>query len=357
MSWEILHDDVAFVTKEEASAELRKLIDQTVARAVDDSLSYGHRVAFEVSGGIDSTIATSRGLLALSKRGMEDKAFGVSITYPYYEFRREDRFISDVYADHGMRRISLDGRKLLPFAGVKRTPVHNIPNLAVVGAAQHTAVVDAAAKHGASLLFNGLGGDTLFGMGPTGQYRFHEAPRRPEWFTRRGWKIVTHHWKQLIDYFDSGERSSKRQFFTGAHIDDGWADTIIAQPRGVRRQCLFTNPDIIPLAARLWSQRPNGASYKSVLREVFAKDLPQSIRRRRHKIAYDGLYVRGYRSALPDLEKLISRSEDALSEAGIKTPHFLEAVHEIARGDLTDDRLVSSVLACLLWMEKKNDLS
>lgn len=347
--WEVIHDDLGGVPRDaaEAARRLRDVVDRTVERAVTQA----HGLAFEISGGIDSSIVASRALAACARLGLRRDATGISITYPYYEFRREGAFIDDVHGRHRLRRASLDGARLLPFATLAGVPEHPEPNLSLVGMAQHEAMLGAAAAARASVLFHGFGGDTIFGMGPAGQFRVPQPPHRPEWIARRGWSAMRDHWDTLSRFFGSGEESSYRQFFSGAYIDDGWADGVLAPRSGVVRRCAFTDPDVLRLAARLWRDRPPDARYKEILRTVFADDLPPSVRDRAHKTAYDGLYVRGYRAAATALESLIAGGGDALADAGIDPPRLAGEVRRIAAGDLGDDRLVASVLVCLRWLE------
>jgi hypothetical protein len=355
--WEVLHDDLFSIAslRDALPEQLREVVDRTLRRTVRSALQQEGGIAFELSGGIDSTIVASRGLRAWKQHAgtqATESPLGISIKYPYYEFRREGGFMASVYNRLPLQPVWLNGSQIHPLTGIGSVPVHTEPSLATVGRAQHAAVVDAAARGGASVLFNGFGGDTLFGMGPSGQFQPPPVPRRVGWFTHRGWRSVRDHWQALVEFFGEGEEASHRQFFCGAHIDDGWADTAVAPSFGVGRRCAFTNPDVVRLAALLWDNRPDYTLYKGILRDVFADDLPSPVRHRVHKTAYDALYVRGYRAAIGDIEALLSRHYDVLDASGIIPSLLVDRIHRIAKGDLCDDRLISSVLACLAWMDR-----
>ncbi|WP_286745891.1 asparagine synthase-related protein [Aquabacterium sp. UBA2148] len=349
---EILHDDLSGLPND--TDELRHALADTIVATLSsavDATPPGMAVAYELSGGLDSTSVALASQAAAQRAGRQRVAN--SIIYPYFEFRRERYFIDAAARALGLTSRALDGSELLPFDHWYDMPPHDEPSLAAVGFAQHRAMLAAAAVRGAGVSFHGFGGDTIFGMGPARQFSGFGTQLRPTWLGKRGWLAVSDHLQTVRAWFGDGESGFHRQYFSGAHIDDGWADVVVAPRLGCPRVGGFTHPDVLRLTATLWPRQAPGAAYKQILRDLFAAQLPAELLSRPHKVAYDGLYVRGYRRHRTRLEQLIARHAETLARADIDPHLLLAALDKVCSGHLEGDQPLGTVLAALVWMDTR----
>jgi len=348
---EILHDDLSGLPT--ADDDLRQALREVIAatiRAAVEATPAGTTVAYELSGGMDSTSVALAAQAAVECTGRSSVAH--SIVYPYHEFRRERHFIDAAAKALGLLSLKLDGNLLLPFDGWDAMPPHDEPSLACVGFAQHRAMLNAAVLAGARVSFHGFGGDTIFGMGPARQFSGFSL-RQPDWLGKKGWKAMIHHMEAQQAWFGAGEEGFHRQYFSGAHIDDGWADVVLGARLGCARAGGFTDPAVLRLAAKLWQRQAGGGAYKQILRDLYPTDLPFEILSRPHKVAYDGIYVRGYRRHRVVLQKLIERYADILAYSDIYPRQLLKALDKICRGHLEGDQQLGAVLAGLIWIDTR----
>ena len=348
---EILHDDLHGLPT--SSDDLRQALRDAIAattRAAVEATPAGATVAYELSGGMDSTTVALVAQATVERTGRSSVAH--SIVYPYHEFRRERRFIDAAAQAMGLVPRTLEGHRLLPFDGWDAMPAHDEPSLACVGFAQHRAMLDAAASAGARVSFHGFGGDTIFGMGPARQFSGF-ALQRPAWLGKRGWQAMAHHLEVQQAWFGQGEAGFHRQYFSGAHIDDGWADVVLGPRLGCARAGGFTDPAVLRLAAKLWQHQAAGGAYKQILRDLYPTQLPAEILSRPHKVAYDGIYVRGYRRHRAMLENLVQRHAGTLADSDISPRKLLAALDKVCRGHLDGDQQLGAVLAGLIWIDTR----
>ncbi len=344
--------DFEGVGRATAMEAVRDGVDQAVGRAL---AAAGDRPAvFEVSGGLDSSVVAARAL-AWMRRGGDGRPVGaVTLRYPYHEFRREAGFSDAVVDRLGLPLAIIPGQDCLPFDGWGEAPAAcgDEPALQQVGRAQHLAVLRAE-DSGPRILFHGFGGDTLFGFGPVQQFIVRNPPPRPAWMGRAAWRAFLGEWETVHDHFPDTPEGHRRQFFSGANVDDAWSDIYLAPTFGSVRAGGFTDPRLLSAVERLWALGPaqGEARYKWILREAFRGDLPKTVREREHKIAYDGLYARGYRRRRETLHALVGRHAALLADSGMSAMKVKAAIDRLAAGNLDNDLLLSMLLSCLQWMD------
>lgn len=347
-------DEFQSASRAAALEAVRASVDAAIDRAIEAGFD-GRPIAFEVSGGIDSAIVAARTLATLRKSRRAAAQHAITIRYPYHEFRNEARYAKAVTDALGLPVVDVKGEDCLPFDGwgaIGSTWCGDEPGLQQVGRTQHLATLTAGG-HKPSLLFHGFGGDTIFGFGPRAQFLVKKPPSRPDWMSSSAWKGFLNEWEVVRAHLPDTPAGHQQQFYSGANIDDCWADMYLAPPLGVARAGAFTETRLLNAAARLWQLGPTDGvpQYKWMLREAFRDELPRSLHERSHKIAYDGLYVRGYRRHRNRLAALVERGHNTLQQAGISTAGVKAAIDRIANGNLDNDLLLSMLLCSLEWIE------
>ena len=290
--YEILHPDATNFDVQSQSELLDELHDRVSSR-IKEAMTDHQMIGVELSGGIDSMIA---GSLCQKHRSGQQHAFGITLTYPYYEFRRERRFITDAYSYSKLERILPITDSPLPFDHDFLLPPHSEPNLWTTGIRQSEIIGSTAKKAGVSLLFNGHGGDPLFGFGVTEKIFAVPEFRPPSWIGSQGRLHVEEHLSRVRSHIYSGSSTAYRAYFSGIAVDDGWGEELVMPNYGITRCCIFTDPNLLGIASRLFEigDKP-GLPYKWILRSAFKNELPESIMQRPHKVAYDGTYFRAFK--------------------------------------------------------------
>lgn len=342
--------------RHEAEEAVRAGLDRSILRYLE-AAPRDATIAFELSGGMDSTVIAARARALMRQHGDRRRIASFSFVYPFHEFRHEPAFIRAAAAHVGLPNIQLNGAASLPFADWRDPvprPVGPEPALQQVGRKQlETTLRAACAEADSAVLFHGQGGDTLFGFGPGRQFRVGRAPARPSWIGRGAWDNFRAEWKTMQAFFPDTPSGHHQQYYSGANIDDGWSDWVLCRGTGAVRACGFTDAALLRAVGRLWSFEPdpNRGPYKAIQRRVFSDELPDSIRNRSHKIPYDGLYVRGYRRSGPRLFALVESHADMLSDEGLKPKSIHLAIERLISGNLDNDVLLSMLLASLEWLD------
>lgn len=340
-------------TRSTAIEAVRAALDQSVSSAL---IAAGNRsIVFEISGGLDSSVVAARALASLRSRRDTRSLSALSIRYPYYEFRRESIFANAVSEKQGLRLALVAGDGCLPFDGwedIPLKPYGDEPGLQQVGRMQYLAAFSSGGSR-RHLLFHGLGGDVVFGLGPTQQLIVRKPPARPVWMGRSAWRAFLNEWEVVHNHFPDTLDGYRSQFFSGANIDDCWADMYVAPHFGSVRAGGFTDPRLLNAVSRLWQLGPLSGTkrYKWIIREAFYDDLPEVVREREHKVPYDGIYVRGYRRHSIALHALVDRHRRLLEDSGISGKRVEASIDRIAHGNLDNDLLLSMLLCCLEWVE------
>jgi asparagine synthetase B (glutamine-hydrolysing) len=321
---------------------LRELLVDTARRLIGDD----DEIWLETSGGIDSTLMGAIARLAVPRKL---KIHSISLSYPYYEFRRERSFIDCAVRWLASRPVLLDGSACLSFSSDEVPLAFSEPSLIIAGLAQHLAVLGAVGGRD-GLLLNGNGGDGLFALGPLRQPGFDRAPERCEWMDDSFFADYAGHRSALARHCLAPDSASEN-FLSGGYIDDRWTERELAPALNVRRNHLFLHEEIPPIVHALWSQLEEHPCGKWILLRHFQDLIPEQILRRPQKVAYNGLYCRAYRAARDKMHALIDRYADYLEAAGIVRHVLQRHVSRLADGNSGGDLEVSVVITFLLWLE------
>lgn len=335
------NDDVADMDTHELFHAVRQEVDMTLQlyAAMDNTV--------EVSGGIDSAILAAR-LKALAP---ELFRFGISIEYPYYEFRFErPGFIEPVYEQLGIDAVYLDGGKIGMFDRMENLPPHDEPSRASGAFAQMMSVFPAAVERGAEAVFNGQGGDQIFGTRPTdwaGQLA-RDCP--VDWLLGHMKDRCMASLGKLRSHITGPEMDRPMAYWGGLMLHDGWADRYVTPQMGLRYECGFVSSHLLELVheyRRRISER--GHPHKFAAREIFADELPESLRLRRSKVAYDGVSIRAFHRNRDALVDLVDGHADHLRGNGIHPRRVLKHLDRVVQGENRGRHLLMALFGYLLW--------
>ncbi len=331
------------------------LSEETMARRLKEALLDTARdvlagrstVWLEASGGIDSTLM---GALARRVLPAGSRMNTLSILYPYYEFRRERRFIDIAVAALSGTPTFLDGARCLSFSDLDAGGALSEPSLVMAGLAQHRAMF-AAVNEPDALLLTGNGGDNLFALGPDRQPRFTSKLAQHDWMSNAFATALAAHFERLRDHYAKHAWANDEAFQSGSDLDDRWTEREITSRLGIHRTHLFLTPDILSLISGLWRQRPTPAQGKWILVRYFEDLIPSEILHRTGKVAYNGLYVRAYRAASRNLVAMVNRHRDHLDSMGVSANGLALHIDRLRDGKLEGDLEVSTVVTYLMWLE------
>lgn len=327
-------------------------LEAAIRDAMDDTIETyaGNANTVEVSGGIDSTIVASR----LKKLRPDAFETGLSIEYPYYEFRFErPKFIEPVYDMLGITPVWLDGASLGVFTP-SDLPYHDEPAFISIGMKQMELSFAAAGQAGADVIFNGQGGDQVMGV-IAGEW---QPP--PDALKGIGWlkpdlaDACRAQMDALAAYMRGDDPDRPHAFYSGIMLHDGWPEFYYESGTGIRYECGFVSArlfDLVQAWRRLYPDRRGFR--KRAARHIFRDDLPPAIRDRRGKVAYNGAHIRSFIHNRGHIRKLIDRNRDALEQLGVDTGALRRNIDVICTGKSRSRRAVTAVLALALWLDAK----
>jgi hypothetical protein len=288
----------------------------------------------ELSGGFDSTLA------AAAARGADCDLQGISVQFPYYEFRFEQA----VAAHLDVPRSVLDGTKLLPFSAPDIPARFDEPTVFVTGIRHAEQVARHAATHGASTLYVGHGGDQLFSTDLTVAEEIPYTPTRAP-FSREAWRTM----RQALMHLHAPRWRQRR---AGYFVYDARQDIWAKENYGVTVRTPFSDLAIF-LAARRWSQwsqsqgvRPD----KTILIRAVGELLPTAVTERRGKVAYDGVWARSYRASGDHIAATISQSAQVLEHIGLSPGWLLRHAQLLAQGKGSAQRDILAAYSLAAWL-------
>jgi asparagine synthetase B (glutamine-hydrolysing) len=309
-------------------------------RAAFDAYGRSQRLvtgsALEVSGGFDSTLAAA----IPSRAAMH----GISVGFPYYEFRFERAVQQATAAALGISRVEIDGTELLPYAPPDEPVRFDEPSVFITGIRHAEQVARFAAACGANRLYMGHGGDQCYSTDLL--EREHPAftlQRGP--FSRAAWRSVT----RAAHHVDS-PRWTDRQL--GTFIYDARQDVWAKETYGVTIRTPFSDRRVFE-SALLWSswcrargRRPD----KTILVDAAGDLLPSAVRHRKGKVAYDGVWMRAYHRHAEHLASVFDQARDLFAYLGISSSWLQQRVRDLAAWRDTSTREVLALYAIAMWL-------
>ena len=303
----------------------------------------------EVSGGVDSTLAASA--------APAHEMHGVSVAFPYYEFRFESGVQHAVAEMLRIPRIEFDGTGLFPYSPPETAPRLDEPSVFVTGMRHADLVARHACELGAERIYMGHGGDQCFATDLTEKEPFVTNPPSRGPFNRRSWHVVKQAMRntRLSAYMDRG---------LGTFVYDARQDIWVKEVYGPLIRTPFTDLAIFR-SAQAWSRhcRANGVRpNKSILAEALPGLLPPAVLNRKGKVAYDGVWMRAYRSEEARICSVFERSAAVLEHIGISPGWLIARTRALAAWRECSDREVLAVYGLCVWLQaweicKPTDLS
>lgn len=292
----------------------------------------------EVSGGIDSTLSAT----ALHSHDMH----GVSVAFPYYEFRFEAGVQQAVADTLGISREEIDGTDLFPYSDPDAPLVLDEPTVFATGMRHSTVVARRAAALGAQRIYMGHGGDQCFATDLTVPEPLVSNPPSRGPFNRRSWRVV-----------EEAIRNIRLSAYThralGTFVYDARQDIWVKELFGPVIRTPFTDLAIFR-SAQSWSRhccakgvRPD----KSILAEALPGLLPDAVLNRKGKVAYDGVWMRAYSAQEARLCSVFERSAAVLEHIGISPGWLLARTRALAAWQECSDREVLAAYALCVWLQ------
>jgi asparagine synthetase B (glutamine-hydrolysing) len=317
-------------------------LETSLRAAFDDFTALQARVRrsiLELSGGIDSTLAGATAL------GKGQQMLGLSVEFPYYEFRFEREAQQAVARCLQIERRALDGTSLFPYAPVAESSRFDEPTLFTTGVAHAAAVARQAAEHGAEVIYMGHGGDSVF---CNNLDLPEDVPGRVERdaFTSDGWQRLG----QVLGPLQ-GELWRRRT--SGCFVQDAQQDVWVREAFGVTVRTPFTDRAVFR-CGRSWSracavagQKPD----KTILMRAFADLLPAAVSGRRGKVPYDGVWQRAYARHGDHIAGTLDCSASLLREVGLSPRWLVNRVRTLAAGNPLSGRDVMAAYVLATWLQ------
>jgi len=325
-------------------SQLRDQLDEHLTKIIGNT-----NFTTEISGGIDSGIITSR-----AKRLFPNKFLGgVSVISDFYELRREKSFIEDIAKQADIPLSFINAGEHLPFSDLHNVPIHDEPSLSSIPWQLVATSLKTARALGAETHIHGIGGDQVFIPIPEGIIELLTAKPKIDFLNESCRKIV----KTQINLVKSRYFNGTKPVFVdrGLLLYDGWADHYIAPNLNVRYEAGWIDANIIRLCEELRNQAPYPNNiFKPLPRNVFASDLPESVRERPGKIGFDGIYQRGLRQNFDTVCSLIEDQNIGLEKFGVKPKNILREIKNCAR--LGWDGSSNTILFVISWAAWANYL-
>jgi asparagine synthetase B (glutamine-hydrolysing) len=323
-----------------ATASTRDEVCREVRAAFDAYGRSQRRVrssVVEASGGFDSTLAAA----VPCRHAMR----GVSVMFPYYEFRFE-RSVQQATAEHlGIPRDELDGSALFPYAPATVPVRFDEPSVFVTGIRHAEEVARFAARHGAERIYTGHGGDQCFATDlldrePLVSNNLESGP-----FSREAWQVVQR-------AMDTTRGSDSLDRSLGTLVYDARPDVWIRETLGPIHRTPFSDLRVFrsALAWSGWCRQHRVLPDKSILAEAAGDLLPPAVIARKGKVAYDGVWMRAYQRHADHIASLFEQVGAVLAHLGV-SPRWLQR-RARALGEWRDrsDREVLALYAIAVWL-------
>lgn len=291
----------------------------------------------ELSGGYDST-------LAASARASHHAMLGVSVEFPFYEFRFEAAVQRAAGIALGIPRTALDGTRLFPYSPWTVPPRFDEPSVYVTGIRHAEVVGEFAEAAGATRIYTGHGGDHLFGVDLTDDESETSSFARAA-FSGVAWRTIRAASEQLGD-------PRWRRRAEGCFVYDARHDVWAKERFGTTVRTPFT--DLALMRAGLaWSAhcranhvRPD----KNILVRAVPDLLPAVVVARRGKVAYDGVWMRGYAKHGRHIGDTIERASSVLEHIGFSPNWLLKRAADLANWQPVEAGEVIAGYAVATWL-------
>ena len=298
----------------------------------------------EFSGGIDSTVAT------LGARMHDVTVRGISVHFPFYEFRYEDGIQQAAAEALQVRRHVLDGTAMHSFTPPAHWPRLDEPATIVMAVHRNQTIAGIAAGAAIDRIYVGEGGDELFAEDMLEPLPVMAALPR-ELFSGRAWGVIERTRQCAL------AQPSLRNRSRMISIYDARLDVTMKEAYGTATRSPFTDLAMARCGLQ-WAMltRELGEPHsKRILAEAFAQDMPDAVRDRRGKVCWDGVFARAYATHEETILAVFDRNRRVLGHLGIDVRWLTRRVGELARWERTtygaDDGAVFACYGLATWLE------
>lgn len=291
----------------------------------------------EASGGFDSTLAAA----IPSRRGMR----GVSVMFPYYEFRFE-RAVQEATAEYlAISRDELDGTQLFPYSPAGVPVRFDEPSVFVTGIRHAEEVARFAARCGAERIYTGHGGDQCFATDLLDREPLVSNGLESGPFSREAWPVI----RRAMD-ITRGSDSLDRSL--GTLVYDARPDVWIRETFGQTHRTPFSDLRVFrsALAWSRWCKEHQMRPDKSILAEAAGDLLPHAVVARKGKVAYDGVWMRAYRENAARIASLFDQVSGVLTQVGVSSDWLQQRALELGEWRDRSDREVLAFYGIAFWL-------
>jgi asparagine synthetase B (glutamine-hydrolysing) len=292
----------------------------------------------ELSGGYDSTLA------AAAARSPTNEMRGISMEFPFYEFRFEAELQRAVGVALEIPRTAVDGRTVLPYSAWSIPPRFEEPSVFVTGIRHAEVVAQFAVEHGAERLYVGHGGDHLFAVDLTdseaASLRLSKAA-----FSARAWRAIA-------GAFQEARQPLWRRRSTGTFVYDARLDLRAKEEHGLTVRTPFTDVELFHtgLLWSRWNAKSGTKPDKSILVAALPHFLPEAVLRRAGKVAYDGVWMRAYAQNADQIAGVIDKAGPILEHVGVSPRWILARVRDLAAWREVPHNDVLAIYAIAVWL-------
>lgn len=304
-------------------------------------------IVFELSGGIDST------LTAWSASRPSGRPLGISISFPFYEFRFEEGIQIETAKALDAERRKVDGRTLYAYAPQEHRLSLDEPAVISMIAKREETFARFAHDAGADTIFVGEGGDQLLSEHLLEPMRISDGINRS---VMRAWA------RTALDDAVREMQAAPAHYLNRSTLNFSY-DARLAPAIKERWQVTARTPftdlgmTLCGIAYARWCARHGFNPGKKVVAEAFADVLPEAILHRRSKVSWEGVYARTYVANEGSLGDEFESCHEALEEIGFDVQWLLGRVHALGRLQATeyghDDREVMSAYGIAYWLNEK----
>jgi asparagine synthetase B (glutamine-hydrolysing) len=291
----------------------------------------------ELSGGFDSTLAAA----IPARAGMR----GISVVFPYYEFRFESA-VQRATAEHlGVERLEVDGMELFPYSAPEVPARFDEPSVFVTGIRHAERVARFARDAGAQCIYNGHGGDQLFATDLLAQETVVGNPPSRAPFSASAWTSISRATEEL-------RRSPWMDRRLATFVYDARPDVWVKETFGPTLRTPFSDLRVFrsALAWSEWCRSNHIRPDKSILAEAARDLLPSAVLERRGKVAYDGIWMRAYRRHAAHIGNVFDQASASLEHIGISVAWLQRRVRDLADWREVSDREVLASYAIATWL-------
>ncbi len=330
-----LHESLTKVTCEDEMVELV----QCAFNSYGTSQKHGKSSVLELSGGFDSTLA------AAAAPALLPSMHGVSVEFPYYEFRFEAEVQEEVGRELRISRSVLDGTDAFPYSAVDEVFLFDEPTVFVTGLRHAEQVAQFARSRDASFLYIGHGGDQLFATDlqttdPVSNLRFEKGL-----FSREAQHT-------LASAYNIIKGSPWLQRASACFVYDACIDVWMNERYGLTVRTPFTDLKMFKVAlcwsdwCKQFAARPD----KSILARSMQEILPDAVLNRKGKVAYDGVWLRGYMKHADHISSVFDQTSSVLEHIGLSPRWLINRVKDIASLQASSSAEIVAAYAISHWL-------